>query len=217
MNRYEGFTNFFRIVALVGAILLADIVLNKLQGLNIPPVLAFTLKGVSAVAVLQIAEYFSSWLFDSSSLVRRLALGADYLEGVWLDTVTDSNLFGLLNISYRNGQLCMNGEQYDTDGNVTASWDNFQINIDGRTVRALYRSPQYSNGVPSEILGFSTYIFSGPPGKAPEQYSGYFADSSAQGARSALRGFRIVDKEILKRLRSPNERHQALLSFHGHP
>ena len=215
MNRYERFSNFFRIMALVGAILLADILLNKLQGLNIPPVIAFTLKGISAVAVLQIAEFLSSWLFDSSSFVRRIALGTEYLEGVWLDTVTDSDLFGILNVSYRNGQLCMNGESYDLEGNVTASWDNFQINIDGRTVRALYRSPQYSDGVPSEILGFSTYIFSGPPGKAPEQYSGYFADSSSHGARCALRGFRIVDKTILKRLRSPNERQEALLMFHN--
>lgn len=215
MKRYEGFSNFIRIVALVGTILLADIVLDKMKALNIPNVLEFTLKGITAVTVLHIAEFFSSWLFDTFSIVRRIALGTEYLEGVWLDMVEGSNIYGIINISYRDGQLCMDGISYDRDGNVTASWDNFQINVDGRTVRALYRSPQYSNGVPSEILGFSTYIFSGPPGKVPEQYSGYFADSSSKGSRSALRGFRVKDKSILKRLRSPRERHQAVLAFNN--
>ena len=153
-------------------------------------------------------------MFDSCPLVRKLALGDDYLEGVWIDAVTGSDLFGVISISYKDGHLRMNGEQYNTQGAVTACWDNFLINIDGRTVRTLYRAPQYGAGAPSELLGFSTYIFSGPPGKPPQRYTGYFADCSIPGARCGLRGIRITDKALLKRLSSPSERHDALLAAH---
>jgi len=211
MKRYERFVNFVRILAIFGAIFLIDQLLQKFQSLNLSPFLAVTFRGISAVAVLQLAEFFTSWLFDSCSFIRRLALGDDYLEGVWIDAVPGTELLGVINISYMDGQLRMNGESYDRHGNVTACWDNFLINIDGRTVRTLYRAPQYSHGTPSELMGFSTYIFSGSPGKPPQRYTGYFADSSISYERRGLNGFRITNKSLLKRLSSPAERHHALI------
>ena len=212
MKRYKHFLRWVELLALFSAVFLADVILHKLENVHAGSLTFLLVLGIITILVFHVVEYLATAAFERFDWLRRFILGADCIEGVWFDVVCGENLFGIITIDQKAGEVAVVGEQFDTAGRVTATWEDFITSIEGNTLRAVYRAPQFG-AQPSELLGFSSYVFSGTPGKPPQYYNGYFADISTGPRKCHLRGFRITDPATLQRLREPHNKTEALLKL----
>jgi hypothetical protein len=130
--------------------------------------------------------------------------------------VSGTNMFGIVVIHQTEGEPAITSELFDDCARVTATSESFVTSVDGRTIRAIFRSPQFeASSPPSELIGFTTYVFSGPPHHPPSYYNGYFADLSASSKKSQLRGYKIEDKDQIERLMNPRSKQSAILELIG--
>jgi hypothetical protein len=199
-----------RILFLFSAVFAAELLIKNFESAELPFVGMVLITGFLAIAVMHVFELVITRIFDHSIWMRRMILGDEYIEGVWIDRVIDQDAFGVISIHVRDGALSMTGEQFRRDGRITATWDDYVANFSGNTLRAIYEAPQFREGSPSEVHGFSTYVFHGVPGKAPTYYSGLFADASHEGRRCQLQGFKVTDAKTLTELANPQQRGAAL-------
>jgi hypothetical protein len=213
VHNYERFLEWVRILALFSAIFIADLIIKSLEHTKVPFAGAAALTGLLAIAAMHVIELLVTTTFDRAIWLRRVILGDEYIEGVWFDTVVGQGLYGLITIHIRDGKITTTGEQFDRTGRITATWEDYVVTFEGRTLRGIYRAPQFREGGPSEVYGFSTYIFSGLPGKAPNSYSGFFADSSVEARKCQLKGLKITNKQILTKLADPVARRSCLSSL----
>lgn len=213
MRRYHNFLEWVRLLALFSAVFLADVVLRLLEQVHAAHYVSVLVLGFCAIAVFHVTELLVTTLFERLTWLRRWVLGDEWVEGVWFDAVQGRDLFGIITIQQKEGSATVVGEQFDANGKVTATWENFVVLIEGNTMRAIYRAPQFNGAAPSELLGFTTYVFSGMPDKPPSFYNGYFADMSQDARKCQLRGYRIKDRQILKRLRDPQAKQATLLEL----
>ena len=210
MDKYKRFLEWVRLLALFSAVFIAELIIKTLENTTILFMITVVVTGLIAIASMHILELLVTTLFDRAMWLRRFILGESYIEGIWIDQVIDEDLYGIITIQIRGGEISMTGEQFDGSGNITATWEDYLVSYKGNTLRGIYQAPQFRSGAPSEIHGFSTYIFHGAPGKPPNHYSGFFADASAEGRRCQLEGIRITDKAMLAKLSEPVRRHLVL-------
>lgn len=210
MGQYKRFIEWVRLLSLFSAVFIADLILRHLEHTKIPFLASAAFIGLMVIATMHVMELLATTVFERLGFVRRFVLGDDCIEGMWFDNVVGEDLFGLITIQFRDGGISISGEQYDAAGKITATWENYVVAFEGCTLRAIYRAPQFRGGVPSEVYGFTTYVFTGRPGKPPSFFSGFFADISGESRKCQLRGFRITDKKIMARIGKPESRREAI-------
>jgi hypothetical protein len=142
------------------------VILHKLQDVHAGTLTFLLVLGTTTILVFHIVEYLATAAFGRFDSLRRFILGAECIEDIWFDVVCGENLFGIITIDQKEGEVAVVGEQVDASGRVTATWEDFITSLEGNMLRAVYRAPQFGQE-PSELLGFSSYVFSGPPRQAP--------------------------------------------------
>lgn len=213
MQRYQHFVDWVRLLALFTAVFVADLFLRQLEHYHVSSMLIALLLGISVIVCLHIAELVAVRLAEDISWIKRWLLGPEWIEGVWFDEVIGQDHFALLSISLVEGTINVRGEQFDTRGTVTATWESTASAKDGNTLVTLYRSPQFLDNQLRETTGMSTYIFHGEPGQPPDFYSGFFIDSAESGRRCQLSGFRVKDAPVVRRLMDTHARRAEILSL----
>jgi hypothetical protein len=215
MDNYKRFVEWVRLLSLFGAVFVADLVLTSLKDAQAPFLVSAIVIGLVVIATMHVLELLATYVFERIWVVRRFFLGDEHIEGAWFDNVVGKEQFGMFAIHFRDGRLFISGEQYDATGKVTATWEDYLVGFEGRTLHACYRAPQFSDKEPSEVYGFTKYVFGGKPGKPPTFFSGFFADLSGECRSCQLRGFRITDRNLLERLNMPESRSHAILELMG--
>ena len=212
MESYIRFQEWVRIAALFGAIFIAELLLKAIESSTVPVLAAFIL-GITGIASMHVIELAVTTLFDRWEWLRRFILGGEYIEGTWVDHVVGEKLYGLIYIQIRDGKILTTGEQFDENGKVTATWENYFAHFVGNTLHNLYRAPHYNTAGVSEVQGYSVYVFHGGAGKPPQSYSGFFADTTSSGGRGQVEGFKVSSEQILRKLASPTAKYEVLVGL----
>jgi hypothetical protein len=86
---------------------------------------------VVAILLFIIISFFN-WaitkIVGNSKPIRKLLLGKDFLEGCWIQKITDDPMndrpviYSIVYISYNDGYYKVTGESFDKDGNFTATF-----------------------------------------------------------------------------------------------
>lgn len=169
---------------------------------------------IVAVLALMASIKICEWLADAAverwSWLRRTILGDSYIEGVWFNGGSaDKQVFGLLRIAFRDGKVIVEGEQYDGNGSLTATWHCDMAEFDGSTLRYAYEVI-YAHKFSHEIHGTSRLSFAKVSGSGiPRSYNGYFQDIGPEGA-VCFTGFRVESGDILKKLETPEGKISAV-------
>ncbi len=87
---------------------------------------------VVVAIILFVVISFFNWaitkIVDNSKSLRKLLLGKDFLEGCWIQKITDESMherpviYSKVYISYDDGSYKVTGESFDKDGNFTANF-----------------------------------------------------------------------------------------------
>jgi hypothetical protein len=86
---------------------------------------------VVSITLFFILSFFN-WaitkIVDNSKHLRKLLLGKDFLEGCWIQKISDESMqdrpviYSLIYISYDDGSYKVTGESFDKEGNFTANF-----------------------------------------------------------------------------------------------
>lgn len=214
MKRYKQFLNWIHVLALFSAIFVAERIIHAIEEIALPWYAPIAVIGISVLLVFHVTEFVATGMFERFSWLRRFVLADEWIEGVWFDFVSDTDRFALVIIHQTEGEPAITSELFDEKARVRATSESFIVSVDGRTIRAIFRSPQFEpNRPPTELIGFTTYVFSGPPHHPPSYYNGYFADLSASTKKHQLRGFRIEDPKQIEKLMHHHNKQAAVLEL----
>jgi len=214
MKAYKRFVDWARMLALFVAVFIADIALRSLEQAKESVCVSVVVIGIVAILVMHLVELLAVTMIERWSWLRHRIVGDACIEGVWFDTVVNEDLYGIVNIQMTTDGIRIIGEQFDSKGTTTATWEHYHTVLDGGTLRVIYRSPHFGGSTPTEVQGMAMYVFSGEPGRPPTYYNGFFVDTGYCEPRSCqLRGYRISDSSKLARLREPHTKHQVVLEL----
>ena len=147
--------------------------------------------------------------------LRRTILGDNYIEGVWFNKVpTEPPLYGLLHFEFRNGSVGVEGEQYNGQAILTATWHSEMAHFDGSILTYAYKVIYVREGQPHEIQGVSRISFAKVSRNGvPLSYNGHFQDIAAERQNFCFTGFRLEDEDLLSKIESPSGKHDAILAL----
>lgn len=214
MRNYEHALEWIRILSLFSSVFIAESVIKNLEKHGRIDKLWLTLLiGFVAIATMHVLELVVTTLFHRSMWIKQVLLGDEYIEGVWFDIVVGKNHYGLINIHICDGRIFIVGETFNTNGDVTATFEDYMVKFEGRTLRGAYYASHFNETTPMEVRGLSTYILSGNPGEVPKYYSGFFNDIATHDNSGQVQGFKITDNKVLGNLKNPNIRKSEIMSL----
>lgn len=219
----EKLERFYKFVDSVLIIIIVYLEGRVAEGLEAGGVKNFwTLLVVSAVILILVFE-FLGWLIQKAveniSWIKMMILGSDYIEGTWFDVVetNGTRFYGLYTISYMEGRILQEGDQVSSEGKVVNSWKTVASNYQDHTLSILYKVQYFDEQRIDHPYGISFTSFSSPSSrKVPLVLNGIFYDISTKLINEAYRGFKVVDKNLLKELNNPEENGRALKTLMSH-
>ena len=140
-----------------------------------------------------IANYSMKSLIENSSSVRQWIDPNNFVEGYWYETSPpDSNNKikheTLIKIEYKNGNLVLTGETYDTTGKSYANFRSTTTAYNEGELFLQYTSFNITHGIGQ---GFDQLQFNTPP----NSYKGFVFSSTSKKYYS-MAGTKINDKEL---------------------
>jgi hypothetical protein len=130
--------------------------------------------------------------------LRRLLLGSDDIEGVWVDHVRqgDAILNGaFVSIKYRDGEFAVTGDEWTADGrHVHSFWSEFS-KYENNRLRFAFTSTDGAE----KLEGSAAYHFS-THGRRPTGFAGFYVENTT-GKTTNIEGIRA--EKLVKDLEEP--------------
>lgn len=131
------------------------------------------------VALFIIISFFN-WvitnIIDSSQRLRKILLGKDFLEGLWIQKIATDSLserpviYSKVHISYENGHYKVTGESYDKDGKYTATFQSHSSEYANHILEYPFTITTIEN-TEKKVFGTSKLTFS-PTDELSNKYIG---------------------------------------------
>ena len=199
---------WIQLVATAVIIVGAELLIHELK----PKVHASVLFAILIAFVIVVAkalEFIAERAFDSSTWMRRLVLGSDFIEGVWLHRIfqgqntNNVSSFAVITIACEHGAYTVTGKAYNLDGTVLGSFSTAAtVYTDGR-LRSIYDGLK-STSESLEVIGYSEYKFLKSGRRAyPLAWSGYLYDTDLK-TKYLTEGVRITNRQTLDDLERDN-------------
>lgn len=212
MQRLERFIDAVRAFALfVGLYFEQYLEGHLLNGKSPAPLLVTIFAFLGLIAFVKIAEAATVLAIERWRGFRRTILGDNYIEGIWFNKVpTTSPLYGLLRIEIKDGSVGIDGEQYDRNGALTASWHSEMSKFDGDVLTYAYKATYSKHGQKHQVDGVSQISFAkASHSGVPQSYNGHFHDSVGDEQACCFTGFR-VETALKEMLEKPTEKAKAV-------
>lgn len=171
----------------------------------------------SVVIVAVLAQLFRiviTYVILNFRFTRRLILGRQYIEGIWIDLMEENGnpvSLGLTRINIIDGELKINGDDYDTEGMHTGyySWEFFKY--DWPRINYVY---SYHRSDDNEVirLGYGEILFD-DIGGTPFRYTGHYIDLK-KGEQSRFEGWKLKDRNQMKKLNTPAGREAVVRDWY---
>lgn len=152
--------------------------------------------GVYRSTALALRAMFSKW-----RVVRRLALGPDYLEGTWVGWYYIDRIgayrFTVEHVTQTTELLSIEGTEFDADGALRSTWlsDGAAVVDQSRRLVYGYRCTVVDRGTHQGLAEF--HLVRAKPNKAAVRLDGWAADIP-DGKRDANREQKISDRLVPK-------------------
>jgi len=210
MKKIERFYKYANSIFVVIVVLIEEQVIQFVEHLGIKNnVLVYVISIITLITLFKIMEWTVEQLLEKVCWIRKLLLGEDYIEGVWLDKVeiNKEKFYSLIHINYEDGMYYINGEQFFDNRVIKCSWHTISSRYENNSLKTIYETTHYCGGKNETFYGLSVYNFSiNPQHTSPETFSGFFFDTSSSLTNSSFHGYKIVDKNELEMLRDPQKR-----------
>lgn len=182
-----------------------------------PPLLMFALFVGLAVIIKALDLPFIKGV-EKSRRLRRLILGDDYIEGVWFNKIKsgNGNLNGLVHIYFSEGDMRVSGEQYNEEGQLTATWHSTmsEYSETHAELSYAYKSNYFNAADPtktSTVEGISKIRFiKAPMFGIPRTYEGTYEDNCPSQQKHIFLGKKIESAQEIADLRGVSTKKKAL-------
>jgi hypothetical protein len=184
-------------------------------GLEKQKPIIFVIAIILLIALFKFFEWLIELAVEEIAFIRRWILRDEYLEGVWCDRsiVDEQYCYALLTITFENGMYFVNGSQYYADGSEHHSWNTIVSKFENHTIRFLYRSI-YFREKEDEYMGYSSFTFEKMNlHHYPTSYTGKYKDFGKDAVERPFKGYKILDKELLDNLNTPQNQKKTLLKI----
>jgi len=169
---------------------------------------------VLAVSI-QALSAMSRTIIKQSSWVRRIIVGDDYIEGIWVDVAehNGSKSYGLFIVRYVKNSFHVVGKEFDDQGQVIYDWQSINSSFDGDRLIYLYSTHTRLGHSVADNYGVSslTFIRSGP-NKFPKSATGYFIDA-ALNFRKVVTTAEKKSNHVFKTLNNIDETRKFILEW----
>jgi hypothetical protein len=145
--------------------------------------------------------------------IRRLLSGSDFVEGDWPLVVMNADgvtpkYFGLMTITYKNGQLLIYGDDWNPDGSLAVKFRSQQSQYDARLLQYWYA--QGANLNAPAMFGYTRIYFFPDQGRI-ERQAGEFLDKEHSSQHFFAE--RVNYGWFGKRLKTKEEKFAAASTF----
>jgi hypothetical protein len=173
-----------------------------------------------SVAVALLAAFCAAILLeflvdrlDRVRWFRRLVLGKNWMEGTWLDFVVDKETkkplsCGIIRIGFEDGELSVNGENFDLQGNSVGVFEDETVFCRRGRVQFIYRYVGvHSHGTE---VGYAEYNFAESDDGPPIRYTGFFFDTDNL-RRLCSSARKVIKKEDIEALKQQGSELQMVV------
>lgn len=145
------------------------------------PVLELSIIPIIAV-LLQFSDRIARFVIGDipvfSRVLRRVLSGRDFIEGHWPLVVVDTDkkelvFKGFLTITYKDGQLCVSGDDWNPDGTHALWFDSVQSRYEHGRLQYWYEQGRHRAA--PEMWGY-TEIYFFPESRRSKRHAGEFLD-----------------------------------------
>jgi len=213
MNNYATILKFSQAISYAISSIIILFMNNSLAFLtNVNLFILFIIYLAIFFLVATLTIFFLDVSLKRSTAVKRLLLGLDYIEGVWINISEGSsnNMYGILFVTYDVNTVHIQGVQFDDNYDVIASWQSeLSYYINGKLLYT-YKTLKSEEEDSVDIDGMSCIQFIRPPQeKFPTGYRGYYFDHVTGSGRVYFHGKKckthidyrkIYDQEYIKNI-----------------
>lgn len=213
MSRVDRLSRLSSAVSIAIGVGLAEEFTNWIEKYNLPAWFPHVSAVVIVVVIFQLLKFIFDSIFEMSEGMRKILLGREFVEGTWLDLMSQNGIpvaYGITRMASSGTSLRISGEDYDLNAKRTGYYSVDMLIFEFPKIRYKY-TYQRSDNQGLEEAGFGEFQFrerNGPPVKC----SGFFFNLM-EDRRITFESWKVIDKEILAMLDSPESDKKAILGF----
>jgi len=190
---------------------ITDYVVRQIGSQTISALISVVVVVLSVLILNQVIEY----LIDKSVSLRKLILGDDFIEGLWLDlSWSEDDLRvehgAIIQIQFKQGHFQINGTSYDGAGQKMASFNSLLACYGGKTLFYEYTAhTRYAIGTTSKTeQGITNLLFDSPPESFTGSWTGY---SSQKHSRLEGRKLQAAELAAHNKLKTPMDKEKFIV------
>jgi len=214
MKKLENFYKNLNIILIVVVLSIEGIIIEKFkESRQESETLALLLGIVLLVLIFKFLGLAVEKIVERSERIRELILGEDYIEGTWFDMIEieGEKYYGLYTNFYKDGEILQNGDQISADGVPTNSWKTIASQYDNGTLTMIYQVNYFEVNRVEQPYGILSISYSKTLAhKAPVAFTGTYYEMTKEFTTNSFRGFKIKNKNTLKKLNDPAKRTEAI-------
>lgn len=168
---------------------------------------------IALVLIFKFLDLLVEKIIERSAYLRELILGDDYIEGTWIDLIeiNGTKYYGLYTNAYKEGQIVQNGEQLTSEGIPTNSWKTIASKYENNTLTLIYQVNYFEVEKIEQPYGIVSISYSKiATHKSPIAFTGTYYELSKQFYTNSFRGFKVINKNTLKKLNQPEKRSETI-------
>lgn len=220
MEKLRSFLRFTDVGLLAIAVLAEQGAISLLRENGVKaPLILLVAAGIVLILAFKVMQWLLNEMIANNSWLRSLILQDDYVEGTWVDLVTigGSRFLGLFTLEYKNGRVEQSGQQFTSDGDVRATWETVLSKYDNNTLTLVYEVTYVDGERVDRPYGMTVCSFHRQETHAaPKFLSGTFYDITLSSESKSFKGFKVEDKETLKKLEVPSTQRDAVRELLQH-
>ncbi|AXG70534.1 hypothetical protein KORDIASMS9_02774 [Kordia sp. SMS9] len=202
IQQIENINNLSKTILASVAIFLAGYIQTSVLDNKIDnKVLAILIIAVTLLICVEVGSIVIEYFINNNSWIRKIILGEEFFEGLWID-VTEIKTYALIRIKYEKGFYLLQGESYNSDGELLGTWKSVNSWISNGKLECYYKG-NYDDQV-SDFDGRNEFSFMCSNGKIPCRFTGYYMDIVTEFRQYRIIGERI-EKDIEIKLTNPSE------------
>ena len=159
-----------------------------------------------------------NFFINSVSAVRRIILGRQYLEGLWIDRVTRNDAvigYGLITVSSDLENIRINGEWYDPAFKQKGeTFQSYHLKIEWPLITFIHSAHRPDKAHTPTINGITVIDIQENIRGPPTQWTGYFTDTLENTYNNTI-AYKITDKALIRKLTNSMTKKDAIKEFVG--
>lgn len=167
-------------------------------------VIFITLSLIPIIIVSKVLIKLVEVLISKSPKIRAFILGKFFIEGYWLEKTFREKekkeiiSYAIVKFSYHNLNFVVSGDAYNDKAKFVGNFRSTIVDYKSFNLTYAYKG-NHNTSQPYDVKGHGQFVFSESK-NIPLIFTGFFQDTEEFKNVAYIRGYKIQDKKILKRI-----------------